>query len=150
MRLEGHKVIEAEPMLCYKLLTDPEVLVRTMPGLKAMEPLGDNQYRADMEMGVAAIRGRYSGTMAIEDAKEGSSYRLKMDGQGPGGFVSVNIEVSFAPSEKGCDVQYQGDAKVGGTVAGVGQRMLSGVASFIMNQFFSQVAKEAKKAQTAG
>ncbi len=145
MQLKGHKLVEASPAVCYRLLTDPEVLVRTMPGLKRMEPTGEGTYAADLEMGVAAIRGRYAGTMAIQDAVEGSSYRLIMDGQGPGGFVNVNMLVQFQEAEKGCDVAYEGEAKVGGTVAGVGQRMLSGVASFIMNQFFTSVAKEAKK-----
>ncbi|MCY0897832.1 MAG: carbon monoxide dehydrogenase subunit G [Firmicutes bacterium] len=145
MQLKGHKVIEASPDVCYQLLTDPEVLVRTMPGLKRMEATDDGTYQAEMEMGVAAIRGRYAGTMAIQDRVEGSSYRLVMDGQGPGGFVNVNLAVRFDPVPNGCEVSYDGEAKVGGTVAGVGQRMISGVASFIMNQFFNNVAKEAKQ-----
>lgn len=147
MQLKGHKLIEASPAVCYRMLTDPEVLVRTMPGLKRMESMGDGTYQADLEMGVGAIRGRYSGTMSIDDAVAGTSYRLLMDGQGPGGFVNVNMLVTFGESDQGCDVGYEGEAKVGGTVAGVGQRMLSGVASFIMNQFFGNVAKEAKKAE---
>jgi len=145
MQLKGHKVVEASPEVCYRLLTDPEVLVRTMPGLKRLEPVGEHHYQADLEMGVAAIRGRYAGTMAIEDAVEATSYRMVMDGQGPGGFVNVNMVVQFNSVDNACDVMYEGEAKIGGTVAGVGQRMLSGVASFILNQFFGNVAKEAKK-----
>jgi hypothetical protein len=147
MQLKGHKVIDASPAVCYRLFTDPEVLVRTMPGLKRMDPAGDNTYEADLEMGVAAIRGRYSGTLSIRDAVEGASYRMVMEGQGPGGFVNVDMTVQFQEQDKGCDVMYEGEAKVGGTVAGVGQRMLSGVASFIVNQFFGNVAKEAKKTE---
>lgn len=138
-------MIEASPDVCYRLLTDPDVLVRTMPGLKRMTAREDGTYEAEMEMGVAAIRGRYSGTLAIQDRVEGTSYRLVMDGQGPGGFVNVNLSVRFDAVPEGCDVSYDGEAKVGGTVAGVGQRMISGVASFIMNQFFSNIAKEAKQ-----
>ncbi len=138
-------MIEASPDLCFRLLTDPKVLVRTMPGLKRLEPREDGTYHADMEMGVAAIRGRYTGTMAMHDVEHPVSYRLVMDGQGPGGFVSINLSVRFNPVEEGCDVLYEGEAKVGGTVAGVGQRMLSGVATYIMNDFFGRVAKEAKQ-----
>lgn len=145
MQLKGHKMIDASPAVCYRLLTDPEVLVRTMPGLKRMEPTGDNTYEADLEMGVAAIRGRYNGTLSFRDTVEGSSYRMVMEGQGPGGFVNVDMTVQFQEQDQGCDVTYEGEAKVGGTVAGVGQRMLSGVASFIVNQFFGHVANEAKK-----
>ena len=144
MNLKGHRIIEASPEICFQLLTDPEALVRTMPGLKRLEPLEDGTYHADMEMGVAAIRGRYSGTMALQDVIAPASYRLVMDGQGPGGFVNINLSVRFERLEAGCDVIYEGEAKVGGTVAGVGQRMLSGVATYIMNDFFGKVAKEAK------
>lgn len=147
MQLKGHKMIEASPAVCFQLFSNPEVLVRTMPGLKNLEPLDDGTYKADMEMGVAAIRGKYSGTMAMHDVEQDAGYRLVMNGQGPGGFVNVDLKVSFQSAGSGCDVVYEGEAKVGGTVAGVGQRMLSGVASFIMNQFFNNVAKEAKKVQ---
>ena len=147
MQLKGQKSIEASPEVCFRLLTDPAVLVRTMPGLKRMEPMGDGTYQADMEMGVAAIRGRYSGTLAMQDIVPNTSYRMVMDGQGPGGFVNVNLSVQFVPQEASCNVVYEGEAKVGGTVAGVGQRMLSGVATFIMNQFFGNVAKEAREVQ---
>lgn len=146
MQLNGHKTIEASAALCFQLLTDPEVLVRTMPGLKKLERVEEGTYQADMEMGVAAIRGKYAGTMEIRDVVADQSYRLSMKGQGPGGFVHVDLTVSFEPAGSACDIAYQGEVKVGGTVAGVGQRMLSGVASFIMNQFFAGVAKEAQKA----
>lgn len=146
MQLKGQKLIEASPEVCFRLLIDPDVLVRTMPGLKKLEPTGEGTYSAEMEMGVAAIRGRYSGTMTINDVVDGKGYRLSMEGQGSGGFVNVDIAVEFNPDPKGCQVVYSGEAKVGGTVAGVGQRMLNGVATFIMNQFFGNVAKEAKKA----
>lgn len=145
MQLEGHKVLPATPEQSYKLLTDPDVLVRTMPGLKSLEPIGDGVYDAEMEMGVAAIKGRYKGQMKMTDRVPGESYHLSMEGQGPGGFVSVNMEVRLAAADGGTDLQYSGEAHVGGTVAGVGQRMLHGVSSFIMGQFFGAIAKEAKK-----
>lgn len=145
MKLDGHKVIPTTPAKAYGLLIDPEVLVRTMPGLKSLIPSGENVYKAEMEMGVAAIKGKYSGEMRMEDMVEGLSYRLRMHGQGPGGFVDVNMTVSLSPASGGADLHYQGDANVGGTVAGVGQRVLSGVANIIIGQFFTAMAKEAGK-----
>lgn len=146
MQLKGHKRIDAPAAVCYRLLTEPESLVKTMPGLKRMTATDDGKYQAELEMGVAAIKGRYVGVMSIEDAVPHESYRLVMDGQGPGGFVRVDMMVRFQDMDQGCDVHYEGEAKVGGTVAGVGQRMLSGVASFITNTFFGNVAREAKNA----
>ena len=125
------------------MLTDPSMLVRTMPGLKALVLVEDGSYVAEMEMGVASIKGKYQGRMEIVDPVPAESYRLIMQGQAPGGFVFVSMLVSFSKEDADTEVAYSGQAQVGGTVAGVGQRMLSGVAGYIVNQFFTAVAKEA-------
>jgi carbon monoxide dehydrogenase subunit G len=39
-------------------------------------------------------------------------------------------------------VNVRGDGQVGGTVAGVGQRMLGGVAKMLMGQFFDCLKKQ--------
>ena len=41
---------------------------------------------------------------------------------------------SDTPGE--CDVQVVADGQVGGMIAGVAQRLLGGVATMMMNQFF--------------
>lgn len=107
------------PATCYQALTDPATLVKTMPGLKSMTEREDGKYQAELEIGMGAIRGQYAGVMTIEDAVPNQSYRLMMEGQGQGGF-NVNMQVRFDENTAGCDVRYEGDAAVGGTVAGVG------------------------------
>lgn len=149
MEIKGLKLIAAPPAICYRLLTEPQLLMKTMPGLKSLSRTEDGKYRAELTMGVAAIKGQYAGVMSIEDAVPSESYRLMLEGQGPGGFVQVNMVVRFQENKRGCDIAYEGEAKVGGTVAGVGQRMLSGVVTFIMNQFFGNVAREAKTFATS-
>ena len=143
MKVDGHKRIAASREETYRMLTDPSVLVRTMPGLKALVLVEDGSYAAEMEMGVASIKGKYQGRMEIIDQVPAESYRLVMNGQGPGGFVTVTMLVSFESQDADTEVVYSGEAQVGGTVAGVGQRMLSGVAGYIVNQFFASIAKEA-------
>ena len=147
MQLSGNKHIPASIDKAYTLLTDPEVLTRTMPGLKRLTPISEGAYAADLEMGVAGIKGKYQGTMRIEDASPPHSYRLVLDGQGPGGFVSVNMSVEFVSDGDEASVSYQGEAQVGGTIASMGQRMISGVANYLTNQFFQNVAKEAIQAK---
>lgn len=143
IKIEGHRRIAASPEETYRLLTDPVTLVRTMPGLKALVLVEDGSYAAEMEMGVASIKGKYHGRMEIVDQVPAESYKLVMQGQGPGGFVTVALRVSFGSQDADTEVGYSGEAQVGGTVAGVGQRMLSGIAGYIVNQFFTAVAKEA-------
>ncbi|WP_053960450.1 SRPBCC family protein [Sulfobacillus thermosulfidooxidans] len=145
MQLSGSKIIPASAEKAYALLTNPEVLMRTMPGLKQLTPSPSGGYAAEMEMGVAAVKGKYQGHMQIHDAIAPQSYRLVLDGQGPGGFVSVDMRVEFEPNENGTAVRYEGEANVGGTIASMGQRMIHGVANYLVNQFVTAVAKEAER-----
>lgn len=147
MDLNGHKILEAPVERAYKIMTDPDVLIRTMPGLESLTPREPGVFDARLELGVAAIKGRYAGEMRMVDADPPRSYRMVMEGQGPKGFVSVNMVVTLTAGSSNpdyTDLHYEGEAHVGGAVAGVGQRVLAGVASLIMGKFFSALAKEAK------
>jgi hypothetical protein len=139
VELKGTRLIAASPDRLYRALTSPQVLVEAMPGLKKLEAIGPLQYEAEMEMGVASIRGRYQGQLQIQNPTPPQSYQLTMTGQGSGGFINVSMEVELTAQGSATAVHYTGDAKVGGKVAGVGQRLLGGVASLILSQFFGAI-----------
>ena len=52
--------------------------------------------------------------------------------------VTINLE----PSGEGTTLTYSADAVVGGPVAGVGQRMITGVAKRMAGQFFKAIDDE--------
>lgn len=141
MDLKGERVIKSTPERLYEVLTDPKALIRAMPGLKTLEEESPGVYRAELEMGVAAIRGKYQGEMRLVDQNPPHSYRMKMKGQGSTGFVEIDLGTALEQTEAGTRLSYDGVAQVGGKVAGVGQRLLSGVATLILNQFFGAIEK---------
>ena len=49
----------------------------------------------------------------------------------------------------GTQIVYQGDVQVGGSIAGVGQRMIQGAAKAMAGQFFAALQAEAKAAAEA-
>ncbi|WP_067930680.1 SRPBCC family protein [Alicyclobacillus kakegawensis] len=149
MKIAGSKAFPTDPLRTYELLVDPEVISRAMPGVKSLEKKSDSLYEATMEVGVAGIKGSYQGTLELLDVEPGDRYRLVVHGEGPMGFMDADVVVSMAATETGgSEVVYEGEAKVGGTVAGVGQRVLAGVAKFLIGQFFNGVVKEAKRSLT--
>jgi carbon monoxide dehydrogenase subunit G len=132
-------------METYQLLTDPAVITEAMPGLKSLNAESPTLYKAVMEVGVAGIKGVYEGQLEMTDVDPGNHYRLLIKGEGPMGFMESDVMVTLTEEGEGTKVAYNGEAKVGGKVAGVGQRMLSGVAKLIINQFFNGVLKIARK-----
>ena len=89
-----------------------------------------------MKVGVAAIKGTYKGKVGIVDKQPPTKYTLQVEGSGGPGFVKGTAKITLEPTAKARRVRVDGDGQVGGMLAGVGQRMLPGVAKMLMNQFF--------------
>ena len=72
--------------------------------------------------------------------------RLKVDGKGAPGFVSAEGRIELTEKGKETELQYEGEALVGGLIASVGQRMIEGAAKKIVAEFFERAAGMLKKA----
>jgi carbon monoxide dehydrogenase subunit G len=121
---------------------DPSILARCLPGCERLEPEGENSYRAFLKIGVAAVKGSYTGTVRMEDLDPPSSYRLIMEGKGAAGFVRGTASISLEEHDARTDMKYSGDVQVGGLIASVGQRMLQGLSKTMLHQFFTSLESE--------
>ena len=143
MNLDGSAVLHADPEHVWSVITDPAVLARTIPGCESLEQTGDDEYRMNVSVGVGAIRGTYAGEVHLTDQERPSSYVMHASGAGAPGNAKAVVTINLAPSEGGTTtLTYSADAVVGGPVAGVGQRMMTGVAKRMAGQFFSAIDAE--------
>lgn len=142
MKLSGTATLSAPPDRVWAALNDPAVLARTIPGCESLEETATDAYRMTVSAGVASIKGTYLGQVRISDRDEPSSYVLHASGSGSPGTVSADCTVRLAAVGDGTTVAYDADAVVGGVIAGVGQRVLSGVAKKMAGQFFANVDAE--------
>jgi hypothetical protein len=124
------------------VITDPAVLARTIPGCESLEQVGDDEYKMNVTVGVGAIRGTYAGDVRLSDQQRPSSYVMHASGAGGPGNVRATVTINLEPSGDGTALTYSADAVVGGPVAGVGQRMISGVAKRMAGQFFKAIDDE--------
>ncbi len=139
MKLSGTAKLSASPEQVWAALNDPAVLARTIPGCQSLEETAPDAYRMTVSAGVASIKGTYLGQVRISDRDEPASYVLRASGSGGPGTVSADCTVRLTAEGDGTTVSYEADAVVGGVIAGVGQRVLSGVAKKMAGQFFSNV-----------
>ena len=149
MRVEGTYRFPASQERVYALLQDPDMLAGCIPGCERLESVGPDQYEATVKVGVGAVRGTYKGEVRIVDQQAPEAYRMVVQGRGGPGFIKGEASVKIVPAgDAECDVQVVGDGQVGGMIAGVAQRLLGGVATMMMNQFFDCL--RAKAAQGNG
>lgn len=139
MKVNGSYVLQASRQKVWDALQDPAVLVRTIPGCEEMEETGDDAYTARVHAGIASIKGMYDGQVSLADQDPPNSYTLRAKGSGGPGTIDATATVSLRDEGGGTRVDYDADAVIGGAIAGVGQRVVAGVAKRNAKSFFEAV-----------
>jgi uncharacterized protein len=140
VKIIGNAQFGAEPAVVYQALNDPAVLVRSIPGCRRLEALGEDAYAMTVAAGVGSIKGVYDGLVRLTDHDEPAAFRLHAEGAGAAGTIGADVRVTLAGSrDDGTSVTYDADATVGGMIGGVGQRMLVGVSKRMAAEFFDNV-----------
>jgi carbon monoxide dehydrogenase subunit G len=144
MKIEGIHELHASPERVYETLIDPQVLKRCIPGCESLEKTGDNEYSTTLRAGVGAIKGVFTGKVRLEELQPPTHFRMIVEGKGQPGFLKGSGDLDIKALEGATGVSYQGDVQVGGTIAGVGQRMLQGAVKMMATQFFIAIEAEAR------
>src|SRR5690242_6735561 len=97
-----------------------------------------------MKMTIASMGGLFAGKVRLADHNPPESFKLLVDGTGKIGFVKGEGVLNLAPDGESTEVKYEGDVQVGGTIAGVGQRLLDTTAKLIIKKFFEKLVEAAK------
>jgi carbon monoxide dehydrogenase subunit G len=141
MKIEGSSDIPAPRERVWAAFLDPGVLAQALPGCERLEAVGENEYKATMKVGVAAIKGTFEGKVKLSDLEPPNRYRMAVEGSGGPGFVRGDAGMQLSDVDGGTRVSYDADVQVGGLIASVGQRMLGGVTKMMLDQFFSRMTE---------
>lgn len=139
MKIEGSYTFKAPRQKVWDVLLDPKILAQCMPGCENLQEVGPDQYEATMKVGVAAVKGTYKGKVSIKEKQPPSHYVLNGEGSGGPGFMQGEMSIDLEEKDGQTVLKYSTDAKVGGLIAGIGQRMIGGVAKMMVDQFFKKI-----------
>jgi uncharacterized protein len=136
MEISGTYRFNATPDVVWAVLMDPTIISMCIPGCDALEPAGENRFRARLTVALTAIVGTYDGTVEVSDLVAGSSYRLTAEGRGKQGFVKGSSLVSLHADGAATIVYVTSTVRTGGTIARLGQRLVGSVSKVMMDRFF--------------
>ncbi len=146
MKIDGNYTLETTPQNFLELIQDSATIKKVTPGIKELEETGPNRYNIISEIRVGPVNGKFKGTLAVILKEEKNTCVLEMDQKGDMGNVVAEIDMKLlAISETETIAKYQGEAKVSGKLASMGQRIMSGVVSTLSKRFFKDMEKELKK-----
>ena len=141
MNLQGSHRVPAPRQQVWEALNRADLLRRSTPGCKRLVVNAGGSYDTELEVGVGAIKGRFSGTIEIQDRVPGSQYHLAVSASGSAGFLKAEGVVDLLDEGGATRIEYSGQAQVGGPIASVGQRMVDSVARRLVGQFFQSFEK---------
>lgn len=144
MKFEGKATLPAPRERVWKMLTDPAELAQLLPGCERLEPDGPDRYKVSVKFGIAAITGKYAGSVTLSDQKPPETLRMAVESRGTPGFMKGEGKIDLRAHKNETELSYAGEAQVGGLIASVGQRMIEAAAKKIIQQFFESAANHLK------
>jgi carbon monoxide dehydrogenase subunit G len=134
MKVAGDYTFDGPQQLVWDTLLDPEVLASVLPGCEKLDLVGENEYEGALKIKIGPVQGQFMGKVKLEDIQAPDSYTMQVDGRGAPGFVKATGHLKLEASGDQTGVTYEGDARVGGRLASVGQRLVESSAKAIIKQ----------------
>lgn len=142
MKVEGTYTLPAPRQRVWEVLNDPEVLARATPGVKQLDPMGGDMFKATIEVAVGPVKGTYDGKVSITGKVAPERMTLTLEGGGKPGTIKATGELHLEEQNGKTVIAYTGDAQITGLIASVGHRLIGGVAKQMATEFFKALERE--------
>ena len=142
MEIAGEHEFRGPRELLWELLLDPAVLASALPGVERFEEVAPDTYESTMRVGIASVRGTYTGRVEVLERTPPESYRLRIDGAGKPGGARADARVELAEAGGVTIMRYRAEVKARGTIARLGGRLLGGVGRLLIGQFFKSIERQ--------
>jgi uncharacterized protein len=142
MNIDGEYRILAPPQRVWDGLNDPSVLQASLPGCKALEQTGANEFTATVTAKIGPVAATFKGKVELSELDPPHGYTLSGRGQGgPAGFAKGSAQVRLTPDGDGTILRYSATVEIGGKLASVGSRLIGGVATKLAGEFFESFGR---------
>ena len=152
MDISGEFHIPATRETVWEKLNDPAILMQCIPGCESLEPGEENQLTATMRAKIGPVKAKFTSVITLSELDPPNGYTISGEGKGgPAGFGKGEAQVSLVegPAEEGGTVlRYQADLQVGGKLAQIGSRLVSGAARKIADDFFASFCEVVSAGQS--
>lgn len=142
MELTGEYRIPAPRQAVWEALNDADMLKVCIDGCEELVWVGDTELAAKVRAKVGPVSARFAGKLELTELDPPRSYVIVGQGQGgTAGFAKGSARVELEELDDGAEtlLRYSVDAQVGGKLASVGSRLISGVAGKVAEDFFERL-----------
>lgn len=140
--MNGSVELAASRTTVWAELNNPDRLKMCIPGCEELEKISGNEFRATAKMRIGPVSARFKGRVMLSDFDTPNSYKISGESEGGiAGFAKGNAIVRLEENESGTLLIYNVDVQIGGKLAQLGQRLISGTAKKLTDEFFAKFAE---------
>ena len=122
---------------------DTETLAKVIPGISRLEKTGDNTFKSIIAIKLGPVNGSFTGNLEMENVHEEKGFTLRVLQNSKIGNANAAIKIDLLPvDDTKTEVAFDGDVKLSGLIAGMGQRVMGSVSNTLAKQFFANLEKE--------
>lgn len=135
--MTGEYRIQAPRNEVWVALNDPAILRQCIPGCEELELASENEYIAKVTSKIGPVKAKFNAKVSLTELNPPQSYTLIGEGQGGvAGFAQGSASVELEEDQAETVLRYNADFKVGGKLAQIGSRLVSGAARKTVDVFF--------------
>ena len=143
MEQGGKHIVPSVRTDVWQALNDPAVLTRCLDGCRAMTPVGENEFEAEVVAKVGPLKAAFTAAISLRDVVPLESYRLEVRIKGKGGTAAfangtATVRLEDADGGQATVLNYRIQGAVGGRIAQIGSRLVDGVARKMTARFFER------------
>lgn len=140
MQLTGSHILNAPVAKIWSMLMDTDTLAHIVPGITRLEKTSENQYDAIADIKMGPVSGSFKGGLSLADIRENEGYTLHVKQNSKIGNADAVVRIALKPiTDDQTEISFEGDAKLSGLLARTGNRVISGVATTLTKQFFTNL-----------
>ena len=143
MELQDQIRIAAPRDRVYAALNDPDILKACIPGCEELIKHSDTELEAKVMLKIGPVKARFSGNVVLDPSHAPDSFSLQGEGNGGvAGFAKGGADVELTEDGDETVLTYQAKASIGGKLAQLGSRLVTGTSKKLAAKFFASFAKE--------
>ena len=140
MKLAGSYKLDVKKEIVWQALNDPNILKLCVPGCESFEKKSDTTFTITATNQIGPMNATFYGTVTLLNIQENQSYTMRGEGHSSVGFANGSADIKLTEENGSTTLKYEVNVNVGGKIAQLGSRLISGVAKKMSDYFFGHFA----------
>lgn len=142
MHFEGTFITKAPAEKIFEFLLNPNEISKCLPDLQSVDVKSEDKFDAVVKIGVGPIKGNFTFHLTVVEKERPKHARLKAQGSGSGSSIDLDATMDLESANSGTSMKWRADTRLGGLIATIGQRLVSGTVEKTVNEFFNCIKQK--------